>query len=258
MATARFSAPVCLVRQAGLGVSADGAALLEQLPEIGAVICMANVQGLRHKKLLHAMGLLSFPPAPGLWAWTCNRPSQSPVLMLILWEVGSGRAAPGSTAGGAAAGRAGANSATAMARAASVSHDAALLGLSLLLSSLVLYVTEEFLDFDRLLALSDFADRVRLLHRAHDVGAGAGGTGDALCPDMPQLLWLLSAVQAGQRIVDPSDGGGSAGGDGGAGGGDGGDAIRSLGDLLEWRLRPELALGESPAARARVGAWRWG
>ena len=88
MAGQSFSDPVCLLREAkgGLELAPDGATLLESLAEPGAVISIANIRGLQHKALLHALGLLSFPHEPGLYAWTLDRSPAAPVLMLIVWE----------------------------------------------------------------------------------------------------------------------------------------------------------------------------
>ena len=201
-----FSDPVCLLRQekGSLELAPEGVSLLESLAEPGAVISIANIRGLQHKALLHALGLLSFPHEPGLYAWTLDRSPAAPALMLIVWE----------------------------------SHSSVLLELLILLGTVVLFATEEFLDLEPLLPLATFTSRLHVnATDPHNADIGR---------EMPQLIWLLSAWGSGQRIVSPDDGLAADDGDDDTGSShdiEQGRQIKSLADLLEWRLRPELALG---------------
>ena len=136
-----MAAPVCLVRRDGLqgyDASEEGRQLLEGLPPLHAVVSVCNVRGLMLKSLLHALGMGAFPTGPGLWAWhamlgggtsdagTSASPLMSCLVLLLWGSVSAPRSAV---------------------------HDPVLLDIGLLLSSVLVYASDEPAEqrLDRLL-----------------------------------------------------------------------------------------------------------
>ena len=224
-----MAAPTCLVSHGAQGYEVpDGATdFLDGLPSLHAVLCICNVRKLELKSLLHAFGMGPFPAGPGLWAWhamledalpcdrgnaACVRKHLRSCLVLLLW---------GST------------------DSPSVPHDAVLLDIGLLLSSVLVYASDEPAEqrLDRLEPLATISDRVCV-----DAFADSSDTmsnNRQLAAEMPALLWVLCPTGPG-RCIDPAD----PDAEGGAA------ALGSAQEVLEAALRPELSLHEIVAERA--------